>query len=129
MPKELINPPELADVLARGFAHAVRAGNRVYISGQVARNRDGTVYAPGDFAAQADKVFEQLQIILAAVGATFANVVKMNSYLVDPAHFRAFREARSKWLGDNTPVSTAVIVSGLAGPELLLEVELVADLS
>lgn len=76
MAKQIINPPELGQ--PRGYAHVVKAGTTVYVAGQVARNKDGQIVGEGDFATQAEQVFENLKTCLAAAGASFNDVVKMN---------------------------------------------------
>src|SRR3954469_1895605 len=76
------NPPALS--APTGYTHVVEVsgpGKTIYISGQIAYDKDGKlVGAPGDMKAQAEQVFKNLQAALTAAGATFADVVKMNSY-------------------------------------------------
>ena len=102
----------------------------VYIAGQLGTGRDGKVVgAPGDFRAQAVQVFENLKAALAAVGAGFADVVKLNSYLADIAHLPILREVRAGYLNAAAlPASTTIEVSKFAAPGALLEVEAVAVL-
>ena len=105
-------------------------GRTVYIAGQLGTDRDGNVVgAPGDFRAQAVQVFDNLKAALAAVGAGFANVVKLNSYLADIAHLPILREVRTRYLNAAAlPASTTIAVSKFARPAALLEVEAVAVL-
>jgi enamine deaminase RidA (YjgF/YER057c/UK114 family) len=99
----------------------------IYIAGQVALDAAGHVVGPGDVRAQARQVFENLKAALEAAGATFADVIKLNFYLLDVAHLPALREVRDAYVNtQRPPASTAVQVSRLARDEFLLEVEAVA---
>ncbi len=126
MAKQIINPPELAP--PRSYAHVVKAGNTVYVAGQVAWSKDGQIVGENDFAAQAEQVFENLRICLQAAGASFTDVVKMTTYVTDASNIVKLREIRKKYFGEHTAASTAVGVTGLAMPGLLIEVEVIAEI-
>ena len=114
-----------------GYTHVVEVSGpakMVYISGQIAFDKDGAVVGPGDMKAQAEQVFKNLQMALEAAGAKFSDVVKMNTYITDMDQAPAVREVRARYFGDTTPASTLVQVVRLARPELLLEIEVVAAL-
>jgi len=99
----------------------------VHISGQLGTDRDGNIVR--DIRGQAVQVFENLKSALAAVGATFKDVVKLNSYLADIAHLPTLREVRAGYLeGSSPPASTTIAVSAFARPAALLEIEAVAVL-
>lgn len=126
MAKQIINPPELAP--PRGYAHAVKTGNTIYVAGQVAWAADGKIVGEGDVAAQAEFIYQNIGVILRAAGADYTDVVKMNSYVVDAADIVKLREIRRKYFGGHVAASTAVGVTGLAAPGLLLEVEVIAEI-
>lgn len=112
-----------------GYSQAAVApkGRLVYIAGQVAMDPSGKLVGPGDFRAQVKQTFENLKAALAASGATFDNVVKLNSYFVDVKQAPAFREVRDQYINvANPPVSTAVEVRRLVREEWLIEIEAVA---
>ena len=112
-----------------GYTHVVEVSGpakMVYISGQIAFDKDGAVVGPGDMKAQAEQVFKNLQAALGAAGAKFSDVVKMNSYITDMSKVQAVRDVRAQYFKDATPASTFVEVKGLVRPELLLEIEVVA---
>jgi enamine deaminase RidA (YjgF/YER057c/UK114 family) len=109
------------------YSQVVRAGNTIYIAGQVAQDERGQLVGPGDFVAQANQVFENLAKALAAAGAGFGDLVKTTIYVTDPRYREALRDVRSRYLGSTPPpASTLVVVAGLAQPEYLLEIEAVA---
>ena len=120
------NPPTLSK--PTGYTHVVEAtgGRTVYISGQIALDKDGKVVGEGDMKAQAEQVFRNLQSALSAAGATFKDVVKMNTYTTDMSQVQAVRDVRARYFGDVTPASTLVQVVHLARPEFLLEIEVIA---
>ena len=114
-----------------GYTHVVEvtAGRPVYISGQVALDGAGELVGPGDVAAQARQVFENLQAALGSVGAGFEQVVKLTVYLVDATLMPAVREIRDRYVDTaRPPASTAVEVRRLVRDDLLVEVEAVAIL-
>lgn len=114
----------------RGYSHVVTAsGTMVFISGQIALDKEGKIVGPGDMRAQAAQVFENLKAALSAAGATFADVVKQNTYVVglNAESIAAVREVRGRYLPDaNPPASTLVGVTALAMDGLLIEIEMVA---
>jgi 2-iminobutanoate/2-iminopropanoate deaminase len=112
------------------YSHAVRVetadGTWIYVSGQVALGAEGTLVGPGDMKAQTRQVFENLRAILAADGATFADVVKIGTYLTTLDDVASMREVRSEYLTSEPPASTAVQVVALVVPDALIEIDLVA---
>ena len=125
-----INPPTLSK--PTGYSHIVEVtgpAKTIYISGQIAFDKDGNVVGAGDMKAQAEQVFRNLQLALEAAGAKFSDVVKMNSYITDMSKVQAVRDVRTRYFGDTTPASTFVEVKGLIRPELMLEIEVIAVIS
>ena len=123
-----LNPPALA--APRGYSHVVEvpAGSRlIYLSGQVPLDSVGNVVGPGDFRAQAEQVFANLERVLAAAGATFDDVVKLNFYVRDVTRLADLRAVRDRHVNTAAPpASTLVEVSRLFRDDVLLEVEAVA---
>ena len=110
-----------------GFSHAVQAGGLLFVSGQVALDSDGNVVGAGDMAEQTRQVFRNLTAVLAAAGASLADVVKLTYFVCDLSAVPEIRAARNEFLGPvDPPASTLVGVTGLVLPDLLIEVEAVA---
>jgi len=126
-PIRFINPEGLVRPAAYTQLVEVAGGSRMlYVSGQLGTTSDGKL-ASADFRAQAEQVFANLKTALAAVGASFADVVKVSSFLADIAHLPILREVRARHLDAAAlPASTTIAVSGFAIPGALLEVEAVA---
>lgn len=109
------------------YTQVVKAGNTIYLAGQVPVNARGEYVGAGDFVAQATQVFENLKTALAAAGADFGNLVKITTYLTDPRYRDLLRDVRSKYMVQTSlPASTMVMVAGLAQPEWLIEIEAIA---
>jgi 2-iminobutanoate/2-iminopropanoate deaminase len=123
-----ISPPSLPPTKGYSQVVEVPAGARlVYISGQVSMDRDGKLIGVGDFRRQAEQVFANLEVALKEAGATFADVVKFNFYVVDMTKLQDLREVRDRHVNpDALPASTLVEVRKLFRDEVLLEVEAVA---
>jgi reactive intermediate/imine deaminase len=122
-----INPPTIAK--PPGFTHVVIAsgGTTIYIAGQVPLDVQGNLVGAGDFRAQTRQVFENLKSALAAAGATFNDVVKLNNYFVDMSNLPLFREVRDQYVNTSVPpASTTVEVRRLYRDDVLVEVEAIA---
>jgi enamine deaminase RidA (YjgF/YER057c/UK114 family) len=116
----------------RGYSHVVTAsGKMIFVAGQISVDRSGAVVGAGDLRAQTVQVLENVKAALAAAGATFADVVKQNTYVVNlnAEALPIIREVRSQYFpAENPPASTLVGVTALAMEGLLIEVEVVAVL-
>jgi enamine deaminase RidA (YjgF/YER057c/UK114 family) len=125
-PKTLIPPA--------GYSHIakVNRGTIVYLAGQVASDASGKLVGEGNFEAQAEQVFRNLKIAVEAAGGTMADIVKLNIYLVaqvDQAEVPKLRAIRNRYVNtEQPPASTLVVVSRLAQPGWLIEIEAVAAL-
>lgn len=96
------------------YSQAVRTGEFVFCSGQVALDpQTGDLCAPGDVAAQTERVMQNIGAVLEAAGLSFANVVKTTVFLVDMNDFVAFNEVYGRYLGDAKPARSTVAVAGL----------------
>ena len=108
--------------LSQGF----RVGDLVIVSGQAAIDEQGGLVGVGDFDAQADQVFRNLQRVLEAGGSSLDRVVKVTIFLTDMANFPKIVELRGRWFTEPYPADTIVEVSSLAFPELEIEIEAIA---
>jgi 2-iminobutanoate/2-iminopropanoate deaminase len=100
------------------YSHVVTAsgsGKIVYTAGQLARDIDGNCVGKGDMRAQMEQTFQNLDRCLKAAGATWADVVKTNTFVTDFDEFQKCADIRMRYLGVATPTSTTVGVTRLAG--------------
>jgi enamine deaminase RidA (YjgF/YER057c/UK114 family) len=123
------NPPNVAPPIG-SYSHAVRVETPdavcVYVSGQMAQDAEGNLIGVGDLAAQTDQVFQNLVHVLEDNGATFDDVVKIQTFLTTMDGLQGSRDVRARYPPDEPPASTAVQVAALMVPEALIEVEVVA---
>ena len=96
----------------------------LYISGQVGTAPDGAV--PADIQGQAANCWSNIVAILAEAGMAVGDLVKVTVFLTREQDIPAYREARDRALGDARPASTLLVVSKLASPSFLVEVEATA---
>jgi 2-iminobutanoate/2-iminopropanoate deaminase len=123
--REEIRVPELAEPISH-YTDAVRAGELLFVSGFVPVDGEGRLVGGDDVVAQARQVFANLGAVLAAAGATLADVVKVTVYLTDIADRARINPVRQELFGEARPASTLVEVSALAVPGAKLEIEAVA---
>ena len=109
-----------------GYHHLVKAGNLMFIAGQVALDGDGNVVGERDMVAQVRQVLENMKTVLASEGADFSNVVKINIFTTDIDRFRAASDVRREYFREHPPASTLVQIERLARPVFLVEIEAIA---
>jgi 2-iminobutanoate/2-iminopropanoate deaminase len=107
------------------IALGYRVGDLLFVSGQGGHDEAGRL-AAGDFARQAEQAFANLERVLRAGGSSLANVVKVTIFLTDMAHFPTIVALRERFFTPPYPADTIVEVSGLALPDMLVEIEAVA---
>ncbi len=108
------------------YTHVVRVGNLAFLAGQTATDSSGGVVGVGDVEAQAAQVYENIKTALASVGADFSSLVKTTTYLTRAEDIEGYRRARVKHVSKDLPASTLLIVTRLAHPDYLIEVEAIA---
>ncbi|MDH4177888.1 MAG: RidA family protein [Thermoleophilia bacterium] len=108
------------------LSQAFRVGELLLVSGQAAIDEHGAIVGEGDFDAQAEQVFRNLQRVLDAGGSSLADVVKVTIFLTDMANFPKIVELRGRWFTPPYPADTIVEVTALALPELEIEIEAIA---
>jgi 2-iminobutanoate/2-iminopropanoate deaminase len=109
------------------YTDAVRAvGPLLFVSGVVPVDESGRLVGGGDVVAQARQVFANMGAVLAAGGATFADVVKVTVFLTDVDDRARINAVRQEVFGEARPASTLVQISALAVPGAKIEVEAIA---
>lgn len=129
MPRTVINPGALHP--PPGYSHVtIATGSRLaFVAGQAAIDPDFTIVGGDDLHAQTTKTMENLAIALAEIGAGWEDVVKSTVYTTRPHDFAVIADAMGAALGDAKPPAQVLAgVTGLALPELLVEIELVVSL-
>ncbi|MFI5273004.1 MAG: RidA family protein [Ktedonobacterales bacterium] len=123
--KQIVDVPGLFDARPRGYVQCITAGNLVFVAGQVGWDERQQIVSP-EFAAQARQALHNVRRALEAAGAHSADVTALTIYLTDIGNLREFAAAKQEVLGEVLATSTAVEVSALALPGLLIEVTVMA---
>ncbi len=111
-----------------GYMHVVKTGNTVYIAGQISTSPDGGVVGKGDAEAQVRQIWRNIEAAIKSVGGSgIANLVKTTTYVTDIAHAGAVRKVREELFSSTQPpTSTLLVISELAGPDYMVEIEAIA---
>ena len=121
------NPSTLAAPVA-AFSHVSRVGDLIHLAGQTGRRRDGTM--PDGVAAQAEQAFENIRLALESQGTGLDHVLKFTIYLTDRAHIGEYESVAQRVLQQHSPggypPGTLLIVAGLAGESMRIEIDAVA---
>lgn len=107
------------------YTQGIRAGNFLFISGQVAFDPETGKLVEGDITAQTHRVLKNIQAIIEAGGGTMENIVKTNVYLTNMDEFKSFNQVYAQYFGKTPPARCTVEVSRLL-PGALVEIEAVA---
>lgn len=116
------NPPGFA---FPGMSQAVRCGDFILVSGQVAL-KDGVVVGVDDAERQAEQCFENIRRALVEAGAELGDIVALRCYLTRGDAYNGYAAVKNRLFADHPPCATGVIVQGLLLPDLLMEVEATA---
>jgi len=128
MPKSRVYSPAVAEAPPGRWSNAIRAGEFLYISGQVSRSSDGrTIEGKGEYE-QSKIIFGKIKNLVEAAGGTTDDVVKVTIYVVNIRQNTEVWRARQEFFKGDFPASTLVQVAALGTPEVLVEVEAVAHI-
>ncbi len=115
------------------FSQGWRVGNLVFVGGQLSADENGDVIGEGDIEVQTRNTFENITRVLEDAGATWNDVVKINTYYAFEgsgeeveAYWQRMTKVRMEYLPDPGPCGTAVRVGGFMGDGFLIEVEVIA---
>ncbi len=124
---EIFNPSTVHKTT--GYSHAVRMGNLIFVSGQVALTPDGQLVGKGDAKAQAEQIFANLKAVLEAAGSGLDRVGKITVLVTSLEYRPLVAEVRDRVFAPYgyVPASTLAVVSSLANPDFLVEIEAVAE--
>ena len=112
--------------LDNDLCQVVRAGNLVFLRGQVGSDLEGNVVGEGDPAAQADQAMKNVKQLLEEAGSELGDICKITVFITDRAYREPVYRTIGKWLKGVFPVSTGLIVKGLARPEWVMEIDVIA---
>ncbi len=109
--------------LDNDLSMSVRAGNQVFLRGQVGQDLQGNMVGIGDPRAQTEQAMKNVKQLLEEQGARLEDICKINVYITDRAYREEVYQEIGKWLKGIYPVSTGLIINGLARPEWVMEID------
>ncbi|MEQ7922683.1 RidA family protein [Xanthomonas sp. WHRI 1810A] len=112
--------------LDNDLCQAVRAGNTVYVRGQLGTDFEGNLIGLGDAAAQAEQAMKNIKQLLEEAGSQLQDIVKITIYLIDPRYREEVYLVVGRWLKGVFPISTGLVVSALGQPQWLMEIDVIA---
>jgi enamine deaminase RidA (YjgF/YER057c/UK114 family) len=123
--QEYLSPDNLSK--SRGYSQVVKVDNTVYIAGQVSVAPDGSIVGKGDPEAQVRQIWQNLEAAVQASGGTLQNIVKTTTYVTNIDYTAAVRKVRNElYQGSNPPTSTLLVITALAHPDFMVEIEAIA---
>ena len=105
----------------------VEAGRTLYVAGQTSRDREGKVVCQGDAAGQARQVLENMKKVVEGAGGRMEDVAK-TFYITDIKHREAVGKVRQEFFKGDPPANTLLVVSAVADPAFLMEIEAIVPL-
>ena len=127
--KILINPPGTEKVYkVMRFSQAVKAGNMIFVSGQVGIDRESNRFGEG-IEEQTEIAFQNLRNVLKEAGGDLGDIVELVTYHTSMDDIKGFSRVKSKFIKEDYPAWTAVEVTALVRPELLVEIKATAMLA
>ena len=125
--RERVNPP-VVHAPGANYSHVGRAGNTLYIAGQVPVDPDGNLVGRGDAEAQAERCYRNIIAIVEHFGGTADNVLKMTTFITNWEFRAQIAKARDRLFRPPWPANTLVVISALASADYLVEIEAIAVL-
>jgi len=124
MVKEVIAPANVYK--PRGFSHAFKAGNTIYVGAQGSTDEDYKLVGKGDFVRQTEQTYENLKRVLDAAGAKTSDIVKMTYYVINPEDLNKTSDVFLRYFHEPYPALTVIKVLGFFVPDVLIEVDAIA---
>jgi len=111
-----------------GYSRAVRVGGRIYLTGTTAIDETGELIGAGDPYRQTVQIIRNIERALKQAGATLENVVRTRMFVTDIQRWEEYGRAHREFFGDIRPCATMVEVRALIDPQMLIEIEVEAEL-
>ncbi len=130
MKRTTYQPPEVFVPVGKTYSHGVvvEAGRTLYVAGQTSRDKEGNIVCVGDAAGQTRQVLENMKEVIEGVGGRIEDVAKITVYITDISNREAVGKVRKEFFGDDPPANTLLVISSLAAPEFLVEIEAIVPL-
>ena len=123
-------PPDVFVPAGKSYSHGiiVEAGRTLYVAGQTARDAQGNIVCKGDAAGQTRQVLENMKKVVEGAGGRMEDVAKTTVYITDLKHREEVGRVRKEFFKGDPPANTLLVVSSLADPAFLVEIEAIVPL-
>ncbi len=111
-----------------GYSRAVKVGSRIYVTGTTGTDENSNIVGIGDAYAQTVQTIKNIEKALQSLGASLENVVRTRMFVTDISRWEEYGRAHGEFFGEITPATTMVEVSKLIDAEMLIEIEVDAEL-
>lgn len=111
-----------------GYSRAVKVGERIYVTGTTATNETGEIVGVGDAYAQTIRAIRNIELALKALDASLENVVRTRMFVTDISRWEEYGRAHGEFFSEIKPCATMVEVSALVDAEMLIEIEVEAEM-
>lgn len=131
MKRTAYQPPGVFVPAGRTYSHGIiveGAARTLYVAGQTARDAQGKIVFKGDAAGQTRQVLENMKQVVEGAGGRMADVAKTTVYITDIKHREAVGRVRQEFFTGDPPANTLLVISGLADPDFLVEIEAIVPL-
>lgn len=130
MKRTAYQPPNVFVPAGKSYSHGiiVEAGKTLYVAGQTARDAQGNVVCKGDAAGQTRQVLENMKKVIEGAGGRMEDVAKTTVYITDIKHREAVGRVRQEFFKGDPPANTLLVISALADPAFLVEIEAIVPL-
>lgn len=111
-----------------GYSRAIRVGERIYVTGTTATDENGAIVGVGDAYAQTVQAIRNIERALKGLGVGLENVVRTRMFVTDISRWEEYGRAHGEFFGEIKPCATMVEVSALVDADMLIEIEVDAEL-
>ena len=130
MKRTAYQPPDVFAPAGKTYSHGiiVEAGKTLYVAGQTSRDGQGNIVCKGDPAGQTRQVLENMKRVIEGAGGRMEDIAKTTVYITDIKHREAVGRVRQEFFKGDPPANTLLVISGLADPAFLVEIEAIVPL-
>jgi enamine deaminase RidA (YjgF/YER057c/UK114 family) len=130
MKRMAYQPPDVFVPAGKSYSHGVivEAGRTLYVAGQTSRDAQGNVVCKGDAAGQTRQVLENMKKVIEGAGGRMEDVAKTTVYITDIKNREAVGRVRQEFFKGEPPASTLLVITALADPAFLVEIEAIVPL-
>jgi reactive intermediate/imine deaminase len=126
--ERIVTDPERIHPPAGAYAHGIRAGNLLFVAGQVSMNTDSVIVHANDPKAQFRLIMDNIITVVESAGGGVNDIVKILAFMENMDHLQDFQDVLNEYFKEGYPTVTLVEVSRLAVKDMLMEAEAVAVL-